>query len=220
MGIIAGLSHGLSNRPPFRMADALMVGLIGGVISGLVTWIIDAMLFKVVRMGLIAWMGPPLYGWVGAGATAGFIACPIAKQRKTIQPVETLPKDGMAAWNWLALRWRQWLIGGVVAASVPSVLMGWGQKRVIQGIYVLYVSFGFGVIFTLTIMWFIALMAALLGALVGASVGALLGSLSVGLTGPEIERRTVPNQGIRQSAGNVWVFALVGGLTLGTIWGS
>jgi hypothetical protein len=186
MGIIAGLSHGLSNRPPFRMADALMVGLIGGVISKLVTWIIDAMLFKVVRMGLIAWMGPPLYGWVGAGATAGFIACPIAKQRKTIQPVETLPKDGMAAWNWLALRWRQWLIGGVVAASVPSVLMGWGQKRVIQGIYVLYVFFGFGVIFTLTIMWFIALMAALLGALVGASVGALLGSLSVGLTGPEL----------------------------------
>jgi DNA polymerase III delta prime subunit len=219
MGIIAGLSHGLSNRPPFRMADALMVGLIAGLVSGLVTWIIDAMLFKVVRMGLIAWMGPFLYGWVGAGATAGFIACLIAKLRKTIQPVETLPKDGMAALNWLALRWRQWLIGGVVAASVPSVLMGWGQKQVIQAIYVLYVSFGFGVIFTLIGSWLIALMVALLGALVGASVGALLGSLSGGLTGPEIERRTVPNQGIRQSAGNVWVFALVGGLTLGTIWG-
>jgi hypothetical protein len=219
MGIIAGLSHGLSNRPPFRMADALMVGLIAGLVSGLVTWIIDAMLFKVVRMGLIDWMGPPLCGWVGAGATAGFIACLIAKLRKTIQPVETLPKGVMAAWNWLALRWRQWLIGGVVAASVPSVLMGWGQKQVIQAIYIVSVCFGFGVIFTLTIMWFIALMAALLGALVGASVGALLGSLSGGLTGPEIERRTVPNQGIRQSAGNVGVFALVGGLTLGTIWG-
>jgi hypothetical protein len=40
-----------------------------------------------------------------------------------------------------------------------------------------------------------------------------------GLTGPDIERRTVPNQGIRQSAVNVGVFAVIGGLTLGTIWG-
>jgi hypothetical protein len=219
MGIIAGLSHGLTNRPAFRMADALMVGLIGGLISGLVTWIIDAMLFKVLRTGLFDWVGHWLYGWLGAGATAGLVACLIAKLRNTTQSVETLPKGGMAVLNWLALRWRQWLIGGVVAASVPSVLMGWGQIQVIQSIYIVSVCFGFGVIFTVTVMWFVALMAALLGAMVGASVGALFGSLSGGLTGPEIERRTVPNQGIRQSAGNVWVFALIGGLTLGTIWG-
>jgi hypothetical protein len=219
MGIIAGLSHGLTNRPAFRMADALMVGLIGGLISGLVTWIIDAMLFKVLRTGLFDWVGHWLYGWLGAGATAGLVACLIAKLRNTTQPVETLPKGGMAVLNWLALRWRQWLIGGVVAASVPSVLMGWGQIQVIQAIYIVSFCFGFGVIFTLTSSCFIALYAALLGALVGASVGALFGSLSGGLTGPEIERRTVPNQGIRQSAGNVWVFALIGGLTLGTVWG-
>jgi hypothetical protein len=133
--------------------------------------------------------------------------------------VETLPKGGMAVLNWLALRWRQWLIGGVVAASMPSVLMGLGQIQVIQSIYIVSFCFGFGVISTLTGSCFIALMAALLGALAGGSVGALLGSLSGGLTGPEIERRTVPNQGIRQSAGNVGVFALIGGLTLGTIWG-
>jgi hypothetical protein len=90
---------------------------------------------------------------------------------------------------------------------------------VIQAIYIVSCCFGLGVISTLTGSYFIALYAALLGALVGASVGALFGSLSGGLTGPEIERRTVPNQGIRQSAGNVWVFALIGGLTLGAIWG-
>jgi DNA polymerase III delta prime subunit len=219
MGIIAGLSHGLTNRPAFRMADALVVGLIGGLISGLVAWIIDAMLFKVLRTGLFDWMGHWLYGWLAAGATAGLVACLIAKLRNTTQPVETLPKGGMAVLNWLALRWRQWLIGGVVAASVPSVLMGWGQIQVIEAIYIVSFCFGFGVISTLTASCIIALMAALLGAMFGGVPGALLGSLSGGLTGPEIERRTVPNQGIRQSAGNVGVFALVGGLTLGTIWG-
>jgi hypothetical protein len=184
MGIIAGLSHGLTNRPAFRMADALMVGLIGGLISGLVTWIIDAMLFKVLRT-----------------------------------------EGGMAVLNWLALRWRQWLIGGVVAASVPSVLMGWGQIRVIQAIYIVCVCLGLGMVFALTGSFLIALMGAAIGAAFGGLVGALFGTLSEGITGirltltSEIERRTVPNQGIRRSALNVGVFALVGGLTLGTIWG-
>ena len=57
------------------------------------------------------------------------------------------------------------------------------------------------------------------GALIGALIGALFGAFHSGLTGPEIERRTMPNQRIRQSARNVAGFALIGGLTLGTIWG-
>jgi DNA polymerase III delta prime subunit len=223
VGFIAGLSYGLRDRPVFRMADALMVGLIGGLISGLVLWILDAMLFKVLRVGLSTWIGLWLCGWLGAGATAGLVACLIAKLRKTTQPVETLPGSGKAAWNWLARRWRQWLICGVVAAAVSSVslvlLMGWGQIRVFQAIYIVSFCLGWGVVYALVGLFLTALMAALLGAVFGGVPGALLGLLSGGLTGPEIERRTVPNQGIRQSAGNVWVFALVGGLTLGTIWG-
>jgi MFS family permease len=52
-----------------------------------------------------------------------------------------------------------------------------------------------------------------------ALLGALLGALSGGLSGPEVERRAAPNQGIWQSATNVGVFALVGGFTLGILWG-
>jgi hypothetical protein len=55
------------------------------------------------------------------------------------------------------------------------------------------------------------------GAMAGTLLGALLGALRGGLTGPEVERRVAPNQGIRQSATNVGVFALLGGLIAGTI---
>jgi hypothetical protein len=57
------------------------------------------------------------------------------------------------------------------------------------------------------------------GCIYGLVLGALFGALRGGLTGPEIERRTLPNQGIWQSIGNVRVFALVGGLTVGLLWG-
>ena len=51
----------------------------------------------------------------------------------------------------------------------------------------------------------------------GVAIGTLgaLGGLMTGLTGPDVQRRTVPNQGIRQSAVNVAVFALLGCLFVG-----
>jgi hypothetical protein len=49
--------------------------------------------------------------------------------------------------------------------------------------------------------------------------GALCGTMS-GLTGPDVERRTAPNQGIRQSAVNVAVFAALGCLFVGVPFGA
>ena len=64
-------------------------------------------------------------------------------------------------------------------------------------------------------------------ALVGTAIGlnsvalavALIGAITHGLTGPDIERRTMPNQGIRHAAVNAGRFALIGGLVLGSISG-
>ena len=49
-------------------------------------------------------------------------------------------------------------------------------------------------------------------------LGALFGVLS-GLTGRDLERRALPNQGIRQSAANVPVFALIGTMVVGVPYG-
>jgi hypothetical protein len=56
------------------------------------------------------------------------------------------------------------------------------------------------------------------GVLTGALIGALFGAFRGGLTGPDIERRTTPHQGMRQSARNVGWFTVIGGLTLGLSW--
>lgn len=56
------------------------------------------------------------------------------------------------------------------------------------------------------------------GSIPVAFLGALFGVLN-GLTGPDVERRTVPNQGIWQSAANVGVCALAGVLTVGFPYG-
>ena len=194
----------------------LMAVLIAWLVSELITWIVDATFFKTFKMGLAIWMGPKL---LSDAATAGLIAWLIARLR-TAQPVEALQESGIRVRKWLVLRWRQWLIGGVGAASVVSVsvvvLMAWSQRGVIRGIYFVFCFFGMAVITVLTgsFIW-VQLLAPMFAALAGV-LGALFGALGGGLTGPEIERRTAPNQGIRQSAVNIGVFALVGGLTVGT----
>ncbi len=59
----------------------------------------------------------------------------------------------------------------------------------------------------------------LVGGLIGGLMGGLMGALIGGLSGPEIEKRMVPNQGIWLCAANAGIFSLIGGLTLGLIFG-
>ena len=221
---IAGLSHALGDRPAYRMTDTLMVVIIGWLLSGVITWLTGALLLKVLEGPLIRWMDLWLYSWVGVGATAKPVAGLIAKRlRKKAQPAETLQRPETELWNWRNPRWRQGLIAGVVAAAISSVililLMGLGQMRTVQAIGAGSCFFGMGLVFTLCISVFTALMAAAIAGSLGFSLGALFGMLRGGLTGPDIERRTAPNQGIRNSAINAAAFALIGGLTLGALWG-
>jgi hypothetical protein len=88
----------------------------------------------------------------------------------------------------------------------------------IQALVAVTSFLGLGFISSLNFCLLMTLGGTAIGASLGAP-GALFGALSGGLTGPEVKRRTLPNQGIRQSAGNVWMFALVGGLTVGLLWG-
>jgi len=105
-----------------------------------------------------------------------------------------------------------------VAAIVFGLILGEvgrsGSGLIVKGIAALLLSLCGAWVTTLSISVFIASM----GGATGLTLGAFLGAL-VGVLGPEIERRTVPNQGIRQSAFNVAVFFLLGALVLGLPFG-
>jgi hypothetical protein len=223
IGTIAGLSRAMSDCAAYRVVDALIVALVGWFISSVITWLTGALVLKVkVLEGrlLSDWMYFWLAGWMGGGATAGLLIGLIANYRKKAKPVETLQRSEPELWNWFALRWRQWLIAGMVVASISTLivvlLMAFGE---IEPFISVCNSFGLGLIFALG--WSVTL--GLGGAaIVGASasvLGALFGMLRGALSGPDIERRIAPNQGIRNSAINVAAFALIGGITFGLLHG-
>jgi hypothetical protein len=218
MGIITGLSHRLSTRPAFRIGDALIVGLIGWLIYGLLTWLTGRLLLEELKMGLFAWWRLWLDTWLGIAATAGFIAWLVAKLRESPEPVKLPQGARLEEWHWRAPRWHQWLHAGVAAALLSSlimgVLMGLGGTHPVQVIAAFSQRMGFGVIAVLGGSTMLAVMAGV-GVFLGALLGVLFSAFTSGLIGPDIERRTMPNQGIWQSARNVGVVCLDWGAHVG-----
>jgi hypothetical protein len=223
VGIIAGLSQGLTDRRVFRWVDTLVVGLLGGLGGGAISWVGGEWLLQGLHRGLTDWIHLWLLGGLGVGATAGLVARLIAQLCETTKPGEPWQGPDGDSRHWLVL-WlcRELRLGVEVALAAGvllSVLAGVGQLPIIQAIGRLTSFLGLGLIMTLCWLLFLTLLGAVTGAFMGGIAGGLVGALSGGLTGPEIESRTTPNQGIRRSAVNVGVFTLVGGLTVGVIWG-
>ena len=73
-------------------------------------------------------------------------------------------------------------------------------------------------VLALAYMIFTAVCAAVAGAAMAGVLGALAGALSAA-TGADVERRLLPNQGIRQSAVNIAIFAALGALVVGQLYG-
>lgn len=216
-GMITGLSRELSDRPAFRVVDALIVALIGWLIGGLITWVIGAKVLPVLPVWLDLWLS----AWLGVALASALFAGLIAKLRGKARPIVCIQGPEIGLWAWVAVKWRKWLIAGIIAALAWSLTI-WGlgyMEGALRGIALASSRFGLGMFVLLDGSLLAALLGAAMGALWGAIFGSLFGALGGGLTGPDIDRRTVPNQGIRASASNVGVFAVIGGLTVGTIWG-
>jgi DNA polymerase III delta prime subunit len=217
IGLIAGISRNHTDRPIFGVADGVIVGLIGWLIYGVLTWLMGRQLLEGFNIELSNWLDIWLLAWLGIGAAAGLIA----KLSATAKPIETLQGAGIDATRWSTLRWHRWLFGGAVAALVVSPVIGllMGAGRPVKPLAIFFSSLGLSLI--------VMLCGPIIGALVGTAIGltsvalavALIGAITHGLTGPDIERRTTPNQGIRHAAVNAGRFALIGGLVLGSIWG-
>lgn len=113
--------------------------------------------------------------------------------RQKIQPIETVKWSGMKVDRGLIF----WVIIGVIYG-----LISWPTFTLILTPNI-----------KLTEVLFQSLIRAPVFGLFGGSIGAIVGAFS----GPDIEKRTIPNQGIWQSAVNTGIFALVGWLTFGLI---
>ncbi|MGH7331884.1 MAG: TIR domain-containing protein [Candidatus Rokuibacteriota bacterium] len=221
IGIFAGLTRDSTDRPRFGVSDGLVVGAVGWVTYGWITWQIGTFLGRLSAWRSFSdWMLVWGFGWIGLGAAVGLVVRSMARVRDTAGPLVPQQHASSQWRHWLALRWRRWLtmvaVTVLVSSSVVGVLIG---SASVSAIALFFGFLGLGLTTFLGMSLVGAMGGAWLGAFVVAMSGALLGALSSGLTGPDIERRAVPNQGIRRSAVNAAVFAVVGGLVLGSIWG-
>jgi hypothetical protein len=118
-------------------------------------------------------------------------------------------------------RTRALVAGGIITAVCGLLIMVAPQPGgfpLARGIALMSARLGEGWVRGLSGALVITTFFGIFGTVMGAFLGALFGVLN-GLTGPDIERRTVPNQGIRQTAANVKVFALAGMLLVGVPYG-
>jgi hypothetical protein len=218
MGAGAGLSMWCVGRfcggskvlSPRRFADALVAGLAGGLGIGVILWRTLA-----VRSEFVRYVGVWSLGGMGVAATAALAAGLFGGFRHP-HPVPPRPIGER-----LRMVTRSLVLGVLIAAIsglVVVVARRTGGMPLVRGIGLVNARVGAGWTIGLLCAVWIASTGALLGLSTGAYVGALIGILR-GLTGPDIQRRTAPNQGMRQSAKNMGVFAIVGGLIVGLPYG-
>ena len=158
--------------------------------------------------------------WVNGGLAVGMIAGVVAAVFNMVRDLRqtTLPyppTETNPAWKRFGL--TTVLVAGAlsIVAVVTARVSGPAPIRDVL-LLVWFTQAGFAM--ALLYLGFGALCAAIGGAPMAAVLGALAGVLS-GATGADVERRLVPNQGIRQSAINVGIFAALGALIVGQLYG-
>jgi TIR domain-containing protein len=213
LGLIVGFSRGSNILSAGRFAKALVVGFTNGLGNGAITW----WLVK-PQISFVGWTGFWLSGGVGVAATTA-LCIGLAGRLKNRDGAVEVPVAGLVG------RVRRWsacvLVGGIISVVSGSILAVVGRSAGalhLRGIALMTTRLGAGLVSALSFSLLCATMGAVLGLTMGALLGALFGVLR-GLTGPDVERRTIPNQGIRQSAVNVGVFALMGGVIVGLPYG-
>lgn len=231
-GLVVAIANGFTGGLMSSLGEGLIVGFTGGLISGLIGGFIglvvgligkltqkiepvkedlkssvtkarNGLAFRLRDLLIVSLIFGLLFGsWQGLnqGLSAGLIGglvsgliveLLIVELRQTVKPVETLKWDWTKARSGLNIGLRNGFIIGLIGG-----LIGQLNEGLLRGlIFGLFFSSIFGVI------------------------GGLMGLLINGFSGPDIERRTIPNQGIWQSTINIGVFAPIGSLASGLIGG-
>jgi hypothetical protein len=168
------------------------------------------------RSGVPGW----LIDWVIGGAGVGLTAALWLALASHLLP-RRLPRLAALVTRLAAARWRTCLlVAGLLVLSVGLALGAAGRfdDRAVFGLTFTVRNIGMVLAAALSYLLIPVIGVAVMGMMLGGFLGALYGVLG-GLTGPEIERRARPNQGIWQSARNASVFASIGGLLIGVPYG-
>jgi len=188
-------------------------GIFSGLMNGLISWLIalilfyilffllivlipfEAKLFSIFKylepffilllliIGLMAGLPNILLG----GLIGKFGKKLVHKLREKIKPIETI------RWSWLKAQ-KGMLKGTIYGLVFGSIL----SSQLLLSLYVHKEIF-------LLITFLIKILIYGIG---GAFIGMMIG----GLSGPDIDKRTIPNEGIKTTAINAGIYALVGGL--------
>ena len=209
VAIAVGASRAISARAAAQFSGSLVGGLIGA--SGVI-WV----LARASHTSVMTWARVWLVVGVGAGTIIGVIAWLTTALKKGPRRAEA---NESGVWQQLSVRkWRWWVISGVATALISGLAFAWlgriGHMPQVRGAALAAIGAQMALDYLLRVFVFFACSIGVFGALAGGFMGALFGALN-GLTGPDVQRRSVPNQGIHQSAANVGMFALLGMLTVG-----
>ncbi len=241
LGLIIGPAIGqivnpigeLLNKPAisFGLIDGLKGGWLGGLLWVLMFIPLSRQLIKptgVLFFALINGLVWLVFWGLRFGWDAGLILGMIGSLtgvllwtllRDLINPTETLK------WSWLNAKNRliYGLAWGLAFGLILGFIFGWsnGLKLNIMAIpdekIKLYNLYSQPIILSNRpiIVLILALTNSVAYGLILEGIGGLIGGLIGGMIGTTIETRTVPNQGIRQSAKNAMILALIGTVGLG-----
>ena len=217
VGLVLGLIVGLHNGLIVGQSDGLLGGLSGMVVT----------LIAVIGYGLIAELHErfftkvfdgPIFGLSDnliSGLMSGIVVGPIGGL--TYRLVEELvrPKDGFIE---LIIGLLYGLVGGVIVGLSEKITtvesLKWSRTRAWKGLIIgMIVGLMLGITGVVTVKQSQGPIVVLTVGLIGVLLGGLIG----GLVGPDVERRTFPNQGIWLSAVNAGVLAAIGGLMGGIL---
>jgi MFS family permease len=158
---------------------------------------------------------------VGVGIVAGAIWAAVASRKRTSDPadfdISSLSPEAVlrGSWGWLTAGF----VGAVASAVAFRLLVRWGQRRVALGAVLLTTWVAPTLMSSAAGSLLFAISLGASTAILGGFVGAMVGMLG-GIIGADVQRRVVPNQGIRQSAANIWRFTLIGAVIVGIPYGA
>jgi hypothetical protein len=159
----------------------------------------------------ITWMGGWMMGGLAAGLVCALVEVFATRLRRRREWVE-----GHTGGSWvrlLAVSSGAGLVLGLAGVALARA----GFADSVRAVAVAGMSLHYRmVVFTISAAW--GAVVGVIAALGAAPIIALGGALS-GITGPDVARRAVPNQGIRQSAANIALFCALGALMVGLPYG-
>ena len=210
LGVLVALSPPSPALSARRLTGALAVAIGGGLVIGLLGYFVIE-----PAQALWTWLGLWLLGGLGVGTLAvvgSIFFAPLGRPGSVVDVTSPRMPEGRR-------RSRLVVLGAVLAgATALGGLIAFAGSTSLRGFLLFATNICVGLMTVLNYALLLAAAGSIFALVAGAFIGAAVGVLK-GLSGPDVERRTLPNQGIHRSAANIAVFALLATAIVGIPYG-